>query len=288
MKSLITLSPEESKRLIAKAIVQLPQVKTAKEKGIIGIARCTSGAYVVEELIDRKLANKNGYCSGFFVAQGSCAVQTQDQEKLLVLSRGKEQWLTSEEGNISKFIGNMNCHDIIIKSGNILDCNGEAGTLVASPSGGEIGSYLPHILAIGIQLIVPMTINKTVSDSLHTIVSSMGITKIEPSRCHGMPCGVIPLPGQIITEIHAIHLLTKANALPVAVNGIGSGAGSVMLLIDGPRKYVDRAWEIIEKIKGEPPMADPLSPCDHCYLLKHPSQGVRCSTRKGRTLDTGK
>ncbi len=53
MQGIVTLTPEESKRLIAKAVVQMEVVRKAKENGIIGLARCTSCAYIVEELTVR-------------------------------------------------------------------------------------------------------------------------------------------------------------------------------------------------------------------------------------------
>lgn len=280
MKALVTLSPEESKRLIAKAVVELDPVKKAKREGIIGLARCTSCAFVAEELIGRSLENRGAYCSGFFVGEGSCALQSQYQERLLVLVRGVERWLHYTEGNISNFIDEMDFDDVIIKSGSVMDPQGNVGCLVANPMGGEIGAYLPYILAKGINLIVPMTVNKTVAYPLSDMMSAMGITKLDSERCHGMRCGMMPLPGAVVTEIDAIRFLTGADALPVAVNGIGSGAGAVMLLIDGVVDAVDKAWELMGTIKGEPPLPEPPSPCDDCYILKDPSLGARCSTRK--------
>ena len=49
MRATVTLSPEESKRLIAMAIVRMEVVKQAKKEGIIGLARCTSCADGAEE-----------------------------------------------------------------------------------------------------------------------------------------------------------------------------------------------------------------------------------------------
>jgi hypothetical protein len=279
MKALATLTPEESKRLIAMAIVELEPVRKAKIEGIIGLARCTSCAYVVEELIGKNLENRGAYCSGFIVGDGSCALQSQYQEKLLVINRGEEHWLHYTEGNISEFIDQMDCDDVIIKSGSVMDPQGNVGCLVANPIGGEIGAYLPYILAKGITLIVPMTINKTVAYPLSGIMSALGITKLDSERCHGMRCGMMPMPGMVITEIDAIRQLTGADALPVAVNGIGSGAGAVMLLIEGSDDEVNNAWALIGKIKGEPPLPDPPSPCEDCYIIKDSSLGTRCSAR---------
>jgi len=98
----------------------------------------------------------------------------------------------------------------------------------------------------------------------------------------GLLCGMMPMPGTVVTEIDAIRQLTGAEALPITVNGIGSGAGTVVLLIEGSKDRVDQAWELTQAIKKkrEPSLQDPPSPCDDCFLLKNPDLGVRCSTMR--------
>jgi len=186
---------------------------------------------------------------------------------------------------VARYIDRMGCQDVIIKSGSVLDPEGNAGCIVASPDGGEIGAYLPHILARGIQLIVPMTLNKTVAYPLKRLISAVGISKLEEERCHGLLIGMMPMPGIVITEVEAILHLTGAEAVPIAVNGIGSGAGAVVLAVNGSAEEVEKAWDLVEGIKrnGERPLAEPLSPCDDCYILQNPSIGVRCGTMRQST-----
>ena len=81
MKSIVTLTPEESKRLIAKAVIQMEVVREAKKNGIIGLARCSSCAYILEELIGRKLDNLLKYGSGFISGQGSVTLLLEGEEK---------------------------------------------------------------------------------------------------------------------------------------------------------------------------------------------------------------
>lgn len=279
MKAVVTLSPEESKRLIAKAVAALPAVQKALRHGIIGLARCTTNAFIAEELIGRPLADRGAYCSGFFTARGACALQGKFQEKLLVLDHGEERWLTYQDGNIAQFIERMDHNDVIIKSGNVIDPEGRVGCLVASPTGGEIGAYLPPILVKGIRFLVPMTLNKTVAMPLERMIAALGASTIDPQRCHGLRCGMMPMPGTVITEIDAIRQLTGAEATPVATGGLGSGAGAIMLVIDGADEAVDTAWQLVTAIreKGEPPIAEPTIACDACYIAQQPGLGNRCS-----------
>ncbi len=279
MKSIVTLTPEESKRLIARAIVCMEVVQNAKNHGIIGLARCSSCAYIAEELTGRKMDNLMRYCSGYIAGPGSCAVLNTEQGKLLVLYHGQEKWLHYTEGNILKFIDEMDEDDVIIKSGNVLDPSGQVGTLVAHPTGGEAGYYLPPILAKGIQLIVPTLISKSIPFPLSRLLTSLGTSRIRVDRTHGMVCGMIPLPGTVVTELDAIRLLSGAEALPIAVNGIGSGKGSVTLLVEGAENEVNTAWEIVNSIKGEPPLMELLSQCDVCYIKNDPEKKSRCQGR---------
>ncbi len=279
MKAVVTLSPEESKRLIAKAIVDMAVVRRAKERGIIGLARCSSAAFVVEELTGRPLADRAAYLSGFLSGRGACALDAQRQERLLVLEKGEERWMTFKDGNVSKFTDRMTPDDVIIKSGNVIDPDGNVGCLVASPTGGEIGAYLPAILVRGITFLIPMTLNKSLPVPLGRVMKALGAGNIHPERCHGLRCGMMPMPGQVVTEVDAIRQLTGAEAMPVAVGGIGSGAGAVMLAIDGEEARVEAAWNLISGIraKGEPPLAEPAICCEACYIFEHPGLGNRCS-----------
>ena len=282
MKAMITLTSEESKRLIAKSIARMKPVQRAKNEGLIGFSLCTSCGYVIQELLGERSINLSGYCCGFIYAGGSCAVPPDKQERLLLLDRGKERWLNFPEESFTAFIGQMDGDDIIMKSGNLIDPEGNVGVLVASLDGGEAGQYLPHILAKGIQLIVPMTINKTVPIRLAEIIPHMGIYEFRRDRVHGMSCGMMPLPGKVITEMDAFRTLFGVKAIPVAMNGFGSGAGSVTLMLMGDDSAVEKAWQEVSEIKGEPPLKNLFSQCNRCEGALGKRDGVRCSTRMRR------
>jgi hypothetical protein len=217
------------------------------------------------------------YCSGYISGKGSCAVYSKQKIGLLILNRGEEIWLSHTEGNILKFIDQMDHDDVIIKSGNIIDHTGQVGILVGHPTGGEAGNYLPYILAKGINLVVPMLISKYSPVSLQQIMQALGTSKISVDRSHGIVCGMIPLPGLVVTEIDALKILCNASALPIAVNGIGSGRGSVTFLLEGDGNTIDRAWNTVNGIKGEPPLEEFPPHCDHCHVKDDSQAGSRCA-----------
>lgn len=279
MQAMVTLTSEESKRLIAKSIAAMEAVQKARHEGLIGFSLCTSCGYVIQEVLGERSINLSGYCCGFIYSGGSCAVPSHRQEGLLLLEKGEERRLNFPEENFTAYIDRMDGDDVIIKSGNVMDPDGNVGVLVAAPNGGEAGQYLPSILAKGIQLIVPMTLNKTIPIPLRRIIPHMGINKFRRDRVHGISCGMIPLPGQVITEIEACRHLFGTEAVPVAMNGVGSGAGSVTLVLMGDDSAVEKAWETIDEIKGEPVLENLFSRCSQCDGASGQEQGPRCSAR---------
>jgi hypothetical protein len=281
---MVTLTPEESKRLIAKSIARMEPIQKAKSEGLIGFSLCTSCGYVIQELLGNRSINLSGYCCGFIYSGGSCAVPSNRGERLLLLERGEKRWLNFPEENFTTYIDQMDGDDVIIKSGNLMDPEGNVGVLVVAPNGGEAGQYLPHILAKGIQLIVPMTLNKTVPISLRQIIPHMGISKFKKNRVHGMSCGMIPLPGKVVTEIESFRDLFGVKAVPAAMNGPGSGAGTVTLLLMGDRSAIEKAWKAIGEIKGEPPLENLLSECAQCEASSGKPAGPQCSTRPKRKI----
>jgi len=88
-RALVTLSSEESKRLIAKGIATLPVVQKAKERGVIGFCICSSAKYVAEELLGEPLPAFAHYICGFVSPQGLFALPDEKASKQLVLVNGK-------------------------------------------------------------------------------------------------------------------------------------------------------------------------------------------------------
>lgn len=254
-RALITLTNEESKRLIAKGIAHLPVIKKAKETGIIGFCVCSSARYVAEEILTRKMPQMVPYVCGYLNREGLSALPESETSDQLVLINGEETWLDWPKENLSKYIKKMDSKDIIIKSGNILDKNNRAAKLVGLSNGGEYGKYLPYILSRGITLIVPMTINKSIPFDLEEVIPEMGITKFPANRTHGEACGLLPLPGIVFTEVDAFRILTDCRALPVAVGGVADGQGCVSLVLIGDEANIDKAWHLVESIKGEPSLS---------------------------------
>ncbi len=276
--ALVTLTSEESKRLIAKAIAVMPNVAQAKAEGIIGFSMCTSAGYVIEEL-QKTTIDLSRYCCGFLHENGQCLVHPQEETRQLALVKGEERWLNWPMEDLSSLIGEMGAGDIIVKSGNVLDRNGKAGVMVGCANGGEMGKYLPFIYGAGIQLIVPMTLNKFLPVDLDSVSKKMGVRKLEAKRSYGMTVGLMPLPGTVVTEIDALRILAGVEAEPVAAGGYGSGEGAVSIFMQGEKLQIEEAWTLLEAIKGEPELVVNFGECKSC-VPAHELFGMRCQTRR--------
>lgn len=284
MKSLVTLTSSEAKRLVAKGIVRMDIVQKALKEGIIAIDAGSSGAYVSEELarelnVMLAVKDKRDFIIGLIAEDGSC-IEAVESLKLPVFNKGQLEYVDFPKENFSKYFPQMGSKDIIIKGGSAIDINGKVGGLCAANGGGHHGLWLPQVLVAGINLIVPMTINKTIPTTVERVMSELGRTKISLKHCHGMAVGMVPMPGIVVREIEAIKILADAEAIPVAGSGIGSGEGTVTLLIQGEESNVEKAWDIVQSIKGEPKLEEKRCECKTCIVPGDPfGLGIRCSTR---------
>jgi hypothetical protein len=282
MKATVTLTPEESRRFIAWAVAEMDIVKKAMKDRIIALSLCTSSGYVAEELLGQKI-DMTLYCCGYIHEDGWCYMPPDSRvgpkTGELILKKGKPIWLRFPEESISDYISGMGPEDVIVKSGNVRDSEGRVGCLLGDPDGGEAGRYIPHILGKGIKLIVPTTINKTLPVHLDQLTSSMGTKAIQKKYSYGLVCGMMPLPGIVVTEIEAFKWLSHVEALPVAAGGFGSGAGCVSFLLQGAEEDVKKAWKLVGKVKGEPSLKDLIRNCRDCAAPTAASP-LTCSTRR--------
>ncbi len=64
MKAVFTLVPSEARRLIAKAVVAMAEVQTAKEKGYLILGAGTTNGYIAQELLDTKEVEPQKFTAG--------------------------------------------------------------------------------------------------------------------------------------------------------------------------------------------------------------------------------
>jgi len=238
------LTVSESKRLIAKGFKEHPAVKRALREGTVAIAKGTTNAYIVEELTGEKI-DKTKYVAGVTKRYG----KTDASLPALVLRKGERLEGMSEV----EALKDMGEGDIFAKGANALNyALGQAGILIGHPTGGTIGAALGTIVARRIHLIIPVGLEKS-------IPTDMEVAHAELARADEMAekgPTLMPVAGEILTEIEAIEILTGARVMPVAAGGVGGAEGAVWLSVSGPKEKIEKVRELREEVLGEPPFIE--------------------------------
>jgi hypothetical protein len=243
MKRQVVLTVAESKRLIARGVTALPEVKRAMKEGMVVIATGTTNGYVLEELLGKDI-DKRRYRSGITTPRDPDRLMEPHGEPIrdIVFRNGR----IVEELDRYDAVDYMSRGDIYIKGANALDYIGQiAGVLIGSPSGGTVGAVLGQIIGKKIHLVIPIGLEKLVFEDLKDL------HRITTDEDYEGP-GLWPIVGTIITEIEALKILTGVDATLYAAGGIAGAEGSVRLIVMGEDEEVEAALEIVESIKGEP------------------------------------
>jgi len=242
-KAELILRPSMSKRLIARGVKKLLENMGTLDKGIVYVARGSTCAYVVEELIGRKI-EKERYLAGFI---GEGMLNVLPREKRLppfILINGK---LTEKDPE--KVAKKMTKGDVFIKGGNAIDTEGNVGVLVADREGGTVGRYIGIMLSRGVSWISPISIGKLIPD----VVEASRFAKIDAfDYSTGKSSGLFPLVNiKAVTEIDAFKILFGLESMLIAKGGLWEDEGSIVIGIEGKEKKVEEALKFIVHIKGE-------------------------------------
>ena len=252
IRALVSLTPAESKRLIAKGVAALPEVRRALERGIVIIARGTTNAFVVEEMTGDKVEPKCNYAAGIIVDGELSSTPGDVRMEPVVLRRGKPDGTLPADALMEFREG-----DVSIKGANAVDPEGNAGVLAAGERGGTIGEILPVLLPRGSHLVVPVGLEKLIP-SVAQAARATGIFRFKYST--GLPVGLVPIPNAlVVTEVQAFQVLTGVKVVPVAAGGIAGSEGTVVLSLEGKAAQIEQALSLVKSVKGEPPVSGPAA-----------------------------
>jgi len=246
------LTPAAGKRLIAKAAAGHPAVQATLKNGTLVIIAGTTNGYVAEEILTKIGQIRNFERQHFF--RGITLPPSQpmtdtgrlpDESRFpgdVVIVEG--QWQPGQ--TIFDVIDDLKQGDVILKGANAVDISAKrAGILIGHPQGGTIAAVLPAVTGRRVKLILPVGVEKRVATDLDRIATMLNASDARGPRFW-------PVPGEILTEIEAIQLLTGAAAEVAAGGGIGGAEGSVWLAVSGTKEQEQAARKIIKDIAGEP------------------------------------
>ena len=243
-KALITLLPSESKKLIAVGITANDYVKEKMKKGKIFVSRGTTNSYVLQEMLAISEFDKNCYVAGQILPEGERLTSCPSKKRLpeIIFIDGK-----SKEMPVQQAVDEMSKGDILIKGANALDPDGVAGVLLGHPQGGTCGAFWGALKAKGLELLIPIGLEKLVTHSILYTSQDMGIEEID--YVDGYKSGLFPLFGTIFTEIEALETLFELEVLHVASGGVGGAEGAITLLLIGEDEEVKKAFDFCMKLK---------------------------------------
>ena len=255
------LTVAESKRLIGKAVAQMPIVKNALANGMVIVIKGTTNAYVAEEIAGGK-ANHAAFVTGRIEPEkGTKYLPKTKPVNHLILEKGKVIDISLEDAAKKLKRG-----DVVIKGANALDYKNKiAAVNILHPEGGTTGITMPIIVARKAHLVIPVGLEKLVAGDMVDLTLKMR----EPMETLSPPAGSskalfpghnIPsmwiLTGEIVTELEAIKILTGADAFQCSAGGISGAEGGVWIVFRGTRDQVKKALELTKSVQGEPPYSE--------------------------------
>jgi len=287
MQAQVVLTPTESKKLIAMAILNLKEVQAALQKGIVAMHPSSSTIFLYQTLVGRwpdwvwvcGVTAPHGLCGSkeaqdMIAARGPGVHDPRNSRQTWWFKDGRLQ----EQTTLGSILDQMTARDIYIKGCNAVDTQGNVAVLYGNPAGagGTVGKVVAAQKEKGFHFLLPIGLEKLIPVSISQACKAAGFKKVD--KAMGIPCGLIPVPGRKIDEVDAISILCGAEAVPIAAGGLGGAEGAVVLAFQGTEEQVQKGYAFVESVKKA---KLPVLNFNDCETCQHP----RCHIvrdRKGR------
>jgi len=244
------LTVAAAKRLIGKALAAHPAVQAASRSATLIIIAGTTNGYAAEEILkdlgQAEEFSRKRFFRGIVLPPG----RTTETGRLpdesgfpgdVVIVKGVWQ----KGKTIFDVADNLREGDVILKGANALDLGKkQAAVLIGHPQGGTTITALQAAAGRRVRLILPVGLEKRVPGDLMELAGRMNAPGESGFR-------LLPVPGEVFTEIEAIRLLTGAEAETLAAGGVGGAEGAVWLALRGNEEQLAKAAELIKEISSE-------------------------------------
>ena len=249
------ITPQAGKRLIAKTIANHPAIIKALKNGTLVIVAGTTNGYVAEEILKTHKITNDFSRKHFFrgitmpptktvTAEGRLS----DQSKFpgdVIITKGIYQ----KGKTIADVIDSLKEGDVILKGANALDLtHKQAAILIGHPKAGTIGLALPAVVGRRVRLIIPIGLEKRVNGDLNTIAEKLNAPGAGGYR-------LLPVPGEVFTELDALRALTAADVELIAAGGVCGAEGACWIAVTGEEEQEEFAEQIIASVADEPPFS---------------------------------
>lgn len=246
------ISPAAGKRMIAKAMLLIPSVREALESRTVVVIAGTTNGYVAEEFLN-SIGQSEGFSRKSFFRgitlppkhEKPDTGKAKDEGGFIgdvVITRGK--W---EKGKtIFDVADSLVQGDIILKGANAVNLETmQAAVLVGDRIAGTANPTLQCAVGRRVELYVPVGLEKRITGDIVRIARLLNSPAASGVR-------YMPLPGNVITEIQAIELISGANAELVACGGVNGAEGACWLAVTGNEEQLEKMDALFESIRNEP------------------------------------
>jgi hypothetical protein len=250
IQQLLTVSA--GKRLIARALAADSSIKKALNSSTVVIIGGTTNGYLAEELL-KIIGIKDDFPKRMFF-RGitlSPAFKTTEQNKLhgatfssdVIISKG--EWVRGK--SLFDVVQELKEGDVIFKGANAVNLRKrEAAVLIGHPQGGTTVAALQAIVGRRVRSIIPVGVEKRVDDDIMDVAKRANFPGADGYR-------LLPLPGEIFTEIDALKFLSGVETRIMAAGGVCGAEGAVWFSCSGTESQEKRAQAILKEIEKEPP-----------------------------------
>lgn len=240
MKKDIVLIPCQSKRLIAKAILQSEKFTSRFSSSKIFISKGTTNSYIIEEFSGKQI-EKEKYTTGVVMPGEKYWIDNEKMPDIII-----EKGIMKEGIDSAKELSCFDSTDLILKGANAVNyAKSTAGILIRHPHGGTMNHIFAACFGRRTELIVPVGLEKEVSFDLDEISELMNENDCDPETPR-----MFSIRAELFTEIEAIEVLTsgKVKAYHIGTGGIYGAQGAVRLLLDGEKEYVEKIIRLKERL----------------------------------------
>ncbi|NMA36908.1 MAG: hypothetical protein GX942_01240 [Papillibacter sp.] len=241
MTSQFYLTPSAGKRLIAKAVLLLPEVQTALTEGTVVVIMGTTNAYIANEILSRagssdRVAFKE-FHRGILLPAGyerKPATMRGD----LVVEKGTPSFTLELEAVCAK----LKESDVIFKGANAVNLElNQAGVLIgARETFGTAGIALRSKARV----IFPVGVEKRMSCDLKELEAELNTPE---NKGLGLRCAE-----GAFTELDAVRLLCGVKAKLIAGGGVCGAEGGCYFMAEGSEEQLSKLSEAVKEVSAEP------------------------------------
>ena len=237
------ITPSMGKRMIGKALAVYPDVQQVLTSGTLVIIAGSTNGYVAEEILNEigqeGKFSRLGFRRGLVTPPGFKTPEYEFPGDVIIT---KGEWQAGR--TIFESVDDLETGDMVIKGANAVDPRGQAAVHIGGSTGGTILAALTAIVGRRVRLMVPVGLEKRVFDDVNEIAKRLNHPDAEGPR-------ILPLPGEIFTELEAVRQLTGAHASLVSAGGVYGAEGAVRLGIRGTEDQMQDVDDMMSDLAEE-------------------------------------